>query len=127
MLVVFSTVDLRSTNQEYKLLFDADRDLHDKGKWNDKHKDVRRDVEGSLYNCVVVQYHTVQWRRRSNLPIQREWSALKEIGKLTSDVAYCDVDSKNFDRYLLLEAHSAYGQYRRQVVRFRAHLRETTV
>lgn len=61
MLVMSMVVHLKSTDQEDKLLFEPNRDLHNKRERNHEHEDVRRDVEGGLNNCIVVQDHAIQW------------------------------------------------------------------
>ena len=87
----------KSTDQKDDLLFDSYRYLHDEWEGDDEHENVGRDVEGCLNDSIVIENHTVQWRRRSDLPILRERCTFREVGDLTCHIADCNVDGKNLD------------------------------
>jgi hypothetical protein len=59
----------QGTDQKNELLFESYRDLHDKWERNDEHEHIGGYVESSLHNSIVIKDHTIQWRRRSDLPI----------------------------------------------------------
>jgi hypothetical protein len=104
---VYAWTSIREcTDQKDDLLFKTYRYLQNKRKRDDEHEHIRRDVESSLNDSIVIKDHTVQGRRRSDLPIVRERCTLRKVGDLTRYIADCNVDGENLDCDLLPQTHT---------------------